>query len=227
MTKIVTVYNQKGGCGKTTLAVNVAHGLATLGHSVTLVDLANPPYLHRWLDLAADNTAVRWLMGENVPRWKTRIGVDVLTGHLPSVMELLDGGVPNLTKEMIVADRFWELGTDWVIVDGYRNEERDVEQTLLQVSDIVLVPHTAETPIESTRDTLKWCREIAARRVCLVGIIGTLRDMDVIAELGQFADSVLLLTSHERMRKRRTAFETPRVVKAMVEIHNLCAWLEK
>ncbi len=38
MTKIITITNRKGGCGKTTTAVNLGSALAELGHSVTLVD---------------------------------------------------------------------------------------------------------------------------------------------------------------------------------------------
>lgn len=36
--KVIAVTNQKGGVGKTTTAVNVAHGLAKAGHRVLLVD---------------------------------------------------------------------------------------------------------------------------------------------------------------------------------------------
>ena len=37
--KIISVANQKGGCGKTTLAVNTAATLAKLGNRTLLVDL--------------------------------------------------------------------------------------------------------------------------------------------------------------------------------------------
>src|SRR2546430_198132 len=36
--KVIAVTNQKGGVGKTTTAVNVAHGLSKAGHRVLLVD---------------------------------------------------------------------------------------------------------------------------------------------------------------------------------------------
>ena len=38
MTKIISVLNQKGGCGKTTIAINIANSFKNKGYNVLLVD---------------------------------------------------------------------------------------------------------------------------------------------------------------------------------------------
>lgn len=50
--RIITVANQKGGCGKTTTAVNIAAALAAMGNRVLLVDL--DPQAHATLGCGYD-----------------------------------------------------------------------------------------------------------------------------------------------------------------------------
>ena len=39
MSKIITVFNQKGGCGKSTITMQVSGRLGMLGHKVLIIDL--------------------------------------------------------------------------------------------------------------------------------------------------------------------------------------------
>lgn len=48
MGKVITIAQQKGGSGKTTLAVNLAVALARMGHSVALLDTDPQGSLGRW-----------------------------------------------------------------------------------------------------------------------------------------------------------------------------------
>ena len=52
MHKIIAVANQKGGCGKSTTAVNLATGLAQTGYQTLLIDL--DPQSHSTISVGAN-----------------------------------------------------------------------------------------------------------------------------------------------------------------------------
>ncbi|MHC4616587.1 MAG: ParA family protein [Planctomycetota bacterium] len=81
--RTIAVANQKGGCGKTTTAVNTAAALAALGSRVLLVDL--DPQAHATLGLGRD------------PDTLSKTIYDVLTSpHIPMSRVVVSTGVKGL-----------------------------------------------------------------------------------------------------------------------------------
>lgn len=82
MTRHIVFANRKGGCGKTTTAVNIAHGLALREKRVLLIDA--DPQAHATLSLgvppgSTDFHLLQFLRGE------AGFGDTVLSTHIPGV----------------------------------------------------------------------------------------------------------------------------------------------
>jgi cellulose biosynthesis protein BcsQ len=74
---IISFLNQKGGVGKTTLAVNVAACLALTGHRVLLVDADKQGSATTWASLREDSDfQVISLARENMARDATQMATD-------------------------------------------------------------------------------------------------------------------------------------------------------
>jgi ATPases involved in chromosome partitioning len=55
--QIITVINAKGGCGKSTIAMNLSAGLAQLGHRTLLIDMDPQAQVTQWMGLGDGLTA--------------------------------------------------------------------------------------------------------------------------------------------------------------------------
>ena len=131
---IFAVVNQKGGCGKTTTAVHLAHYLQTLGHNVCLVDCDPQKSSSQWLNGASD------------------------AGHFT-----IENFEVDLNQSLAIDKALMRIEDlfDYIVIDGPAGL---VEQTmgLIQLADKVLIPlqpsaldidavhHTVET-IEAAR----------------------------------------------------------------------------
>ena len=110
--RIITIANQKGGAGKTTLAMSIAGALAMRSHKVLVVDAD------------AQGTATQW--AGSAPEAKPFPATVISLAHAK-------GKLHQMLKPL-VADY------DFIVIDCPPSVEEQASQSSLLVSDVCLVP---------------------------------------------------------------------------------------
>jgi chromosome partitioning protein len=148
--KVIALANNKGGCGKTTVTLNIVTGLAQQGARVLAIDLDSQGNLSAalgvdLLDLYESRlTAYRFLRddGTNLQRYfvQPRPNLTLLPNCIDSDAEtLLDGH--SVTRELLLTERLTPLSEqfDYVVID---TPPRLAAATLnaLALADLAIVP---------------------------------------------------------------------------------------
>jgi chromosome partitioning protein len=183
---ILTFYNPKGGCGKTTAAVNVATELARRGRSVLLVDLEADMSASISLGVrpgAAVPSIVELLLNELRPTDGVRPVAGVPNLHLVAGSPALAGietALRNVRQpERRLADCIRPLAPafDDVVLDSPSNFTV-LSLSVPSVAEHLIVPIRADyLSLESLAHFLRWYRDRRAGRAGLAQVAGILLTM--------------------------------------------------
>jgi Flp pilus assembly CpaE family ATPase len=148
---VITVFNPKGGVGKTTLATNLASALQTRrGQSVMLVD-ADTVTGHVATSLGIDGVrtlADSWLDQAEGGPFETM--ADIASAH-PSGMRVVSLSSSPLNTEILEPSRVADAisnarrGFDFVVVDLHPSYS-DLNRSIFEIADRILVPVTPDVP---------------------------------------------------------------------------------
>jgi chromosome partitioning protein len=95
---LITVMNQKGGCGKTTLTVHLVCWLIDRGHTVAALDADGQAATHRWLAVAAPDVGV---LRAYEPAEITRAVAVLRQGGCPLVVADAPPGLDARTRTLL------------------------------------------------------------------------------------------------------------------------------
>ena len=139
--KIVTIVQQKGGAGKTTLAYLLASGAIANGQKVHLIDGDRNAQLAEW---KARVEGYNW--GTKIPSWPPTLSFEKMAGSI-------EGFYEQINQQS-------RIGTDQLIVDTRPGSNEDTED-IAYAGDVILVPvRPNPADFELARQTFIWLAEL-------------------------------------------------------------------
>jgi chromosome partitioning protein len=238
-TKVICIANQKGGVGKTTTAVSLAHGLSQKGRRVLLIDLdpqgqsatalGRSPEPGAFYLLTMGNTPQETTFVQSWVRFSGREGLYLLPGDqqtmaAQTVLNAQDKPISAVRQSI---QRFFKEGLHYIIFDTAPSVG-GIQERAVWASDLVIVPTATEflsaEGVSKVLLMLSVLQEKKNWRGNLLGILPTFYDEQTreskatMEDLRERFDASVLPSIHRATLLRECAAEG----RTIFEVDPLC-----
>ncbi|HIJ11009.1 TPA: P-loop NTPase [Candidatus Woesearchaeota archaeon] len=159
MTKFVAIVSGKGGTGKTTSALNLAHALVSQGHSTTVVDgdLATPNIASSLGLIQPKHTLNHFLRKQKSLKeitYKHDSGISLIPAS-PAFHDFQDTSLQNVRR---LFNQLHDTA-DFVLVDAPSGLSYSVHQILKHVDDAIIVVNPTRSSMLDALKTIKLAQQ--------------------------------------------------------------------
>jgi chromosome partitioning protein len=160
---IITVINAKGGCGKSTIAMNLSAGLAGLGYRTLLIDMDPQAQITQWLGLGDGLTAEHTLV--MVMAGQCSLAETIQTSAIPNLSFVASAEeLEYLGRQITDKENYHLLLTqalgaiteafDFVVLDS-PNQISPIMENAIFPADLFIVPFESTKAVKSYGNVFK------------------------------------------------------------------------
>ena len=187
--EVVAIANQKGGCGKTTTAVNLSACLAAKGRKVLLIDLDPQGSATTHLAIGNfDNTMYEAMLGDlslSQLTMPTEIkGLDIIPADKRLGKAEMEIAGKSIARERILKPKIQtQTAYDFIIIDTPPTLGLITVNSLVAATNLIVPIQSSYFALEGTDDLLETFEKVRARSnpgLALLGVLITLYDRRIV-----------------------------------------------